>query len=39
LSSRVIAKLTSYTLKLFLRRFWGIEVQTFTQVATQSSSH
>ena len=36
LSTRVIAKLTSYTLKLFLRRFWGIDVQTFTQVATQS---
>jgi hypothetical protein len=36
LSTRVIAKLTSYTLKLFLRRFWGIDVQTFTHVATQS---
>ncbi len=32
LCTRVIAKITSYTLKLVLRRFFGIDVQTFSQV-------
>jgi hypothetical protein len=33
LSTRVIVKIASYTLKLVLRRFYGIDVQTFTTVA------
>ncbi len=30
LTTHIIAKLTSHTLKLVLRRFFGINVQTFT---------
>lgn len=34
LKAHVIAKMTSHTVKLFLRREYGIDVQTFTQTAS-----
>jgi len=33
ITTHVIAKITSYTLKLLLRRFFGIDVQTFQTIS------
>jgi len=39
LSTRVIAKVTSHTLKLLLRRTFGIKVRTFRSLAHKINSH